>query len=465
MRIQLRPPLFLVISTILFVFNSCKKNDIETSASITTSQDLDDYKFLSNNLKQFAIILAPIINNSETRNIVRNKAKEKFDQEYEVLIKDLFTNNLIQSLVSKEKSEKLHVDLLERSGTHLYPQIYIPRYQYLEDNSLNTSTSPQVEIEDEPVPLNPILVFYSGDPEVDSSQTNQSYPGYKIVENELVYYTMVDEEYANEHEVWIFSINETVNSFGDLPCQFERTGRGGVMINAACGGGGGGGGGSVNDDPDYDPTDGPATEGLNYYPDRSDNKINFMIQNMRVTIHNESWLSGASEVAIRAKLVCHNGRNLGIPSSFPDEYTSDQASGYIGRVIRKIKRRDIKYGIWQINVNYSLQSNWLNSIPSQDPVHFIYTIFERDVFPATLNGRSGNGFGLRYALNSPIFNEPAPEGGFDLFYRANLKDGGNYPYARSHFTNTLVLATANTYAGSGLVESSSGGIYFNTVLY
>jgi hypothetical protein len=54
----------------------------------------------------------------------------------------------------------------------------------------------------------------------------------------------------------------------------------------------------------------------------------------------------------------------------------------------------------------------------------------------------------------------------NLRYRSGGEDKGfNLPYARFHFTNTLILATANTYAGSGLVESNLGGIAFNTVMY
>ena len=85
-------------------------------------------------------------------------------------------------------------------------------------------------------------------------------------------------------------------------------------------------------------------------------------------------------------------------------------------------------------------------------------MFERDIWPATLNQDH------RYALDSPIFNETAP-GPFPLFYRSSEHgyNGWNTPYARYHFTNTLILATSTTYAGSGLVENSD--IAFNTILY
>lgn len=176
---------------------------------------------------------------------------------------------------------------------------------------------------------------------------------------------------------------------------------------------------------------------------------------MRVRSHRESWLAGASEIAIRAKLVCHNGRHLGIPGSYQEEYTSDQYSNYLGKLIKKVKRKQIK-NLELLTVNYSLQKDWQNEFPNQDPVHFIYVIFERDTWPATLNKDK------RWAPNSPITNEPSP-GEFNLYYRSSDKDGNNFPYARHLFTNTLVLATANTYAGSGLVENYDIG--FNTVLY
>ena len=152
--------LFLILGFLLF---SCKKND-SIKINPQESQELNDYKFLNQRLKEFAVAFAPALNNIDTRNIIRNKAKLKLDEEYEVLIKDLFNENKINSLVSTNKSTKLHDDLFKRSGEHLFPQIYIPRFQYLEDYPADKGSSNLVEEDDL------VYVFYSGDAEVDSAQ-------------------------------------------------------------------------------------------------------------------------------------------------------------------------------------------------------------------------------------------------------------------------------------------------------
>jgi hypothetical protein len=454
MRKCIQPfPAILLLALIIL---SCKKN-ASFKDETRLSAEASDARFLNTSLKQFAIDLAPVLSNASTRNSIRNFAKQKFDEEYEVLIKDIFEDPRIASLVPVSKSGKLHNDIFKRSGEHLYPQIYIPHLQYIEDQMPGNSRE-QLATPDSILEL-PVYVFYSGDAEVDSALDEDIYPGYLLLHGSFVFSTMVDEAYANEHEVWVFSLNETVNDAGKyvLPCEVGTdcgdggTGGGG---GGGTGGGGGGGGGVVTLGPDDDPTDAPMER--KPFPELNHNKINFKIQNMRVAVHKESWLSGASEVSIRAKLVCHNGRALGDPLGEQYEYTSDQYSGYRGKLIKKVKRKDIR-NVELLTVNYPMQTEWQNEWPSQDPVHFIYIIFERDNWPAQVN----NDF--RYALPSLITGEQPP-GGFYLSYRSGgEKKQRNYPYARYHFTNTLWLSPSYTYAGSGLVENSE--MAFNTVLY
>jgi len=196
----------LLIGFSLLIMVSCNK---EESIEVIKPEPeaIKDYIFLNQKLKQLAIVLGPLIKNPSFRSIIINKVNQKFDEEYEMLIKDIFSDESIKSVVSYSKIEKIHTDLYERSGIHLYPQIYIPMYQYLEDNNRNAA---RTSTEEEPV-----LVFYSGNPDVDSSH-NETLPGYKLVNDELVYFTMVNEEYANEHEVWVFNINEVVDEEGRI---------------------------------------------------------------------------------------------------------------------------------------------------------------------------------------------------------------------------------------------------------
>jgi hypothetical protein len=393
---------------------------------------IKDYIFLNQKLKQLAIVLGPLIKNPSFRSIIINKVNQKFDEEYEMLIKDIFSDESIKSVVSYSKIEKIHTDLYERSGIHLYPQIYIPMYQYLEDNNRNAA---RTSTEEEPV-----LVFYSGNPDVDSSH-NETLPGYKLVNDELVYFTMVNEEYANEHEVWVFNINEVVDEEGRIiPSLLDENPEGD--------------GGTPTGGYDDDPEDAPSK--FVPFPELGHNKINFKIQYMRVRNPKESWLSGSSEIAIKAKLVCHNGRDLGLPyPAEKKEYSSDQYSNKLGKLIIKVKRKDVKEQNI-LTVNYPLQTNWQNYEPQQDPVHFMYVMFERDPWPAKAWEID------KYSQNSPYFpNDPHP-GKFTLWYRSS-ENFDPTPYANYHFTNTLILATAITYAGSGLVQNND--IAFNTVIY
>lgn len=435
--------LFLAIVVI-----SCKKNDIKRFESPLTEK-VDDYKFLNKRLKEFAKEFTPVLSDKNARNLIVKKAKEKFDDEYEVLVNDLFNERLITSLVPYQVNISLHRDLYKRSGEFLYPQIYIPRFQYIEDNYISnrieTDTTEEI-----------VYVFYSGNAEVDSAQSEEVYPGYRLVEGNYVYYTMVDENYANEHEVWIFSLNESPEfNRNTIPCIIDPCAPQCIEIidpENGCGGGGGGGGGTEN--PDDDPTDAPAAR--NDFPDLGHQKTNFKIHQMRVRGYRESWLAGASEISIKAKLTCHNGRDLGVINGQQKEYSSDQYANKLGKLIKKVKRKDIR-NLELLTLNYPLQTNWQNQDPNQDPIYFIYTIFERDIFPATEHRDN------RYCPVSLISNEPPP-GSFTLYWRSQDKRGQGAPYAQYFFTNTtLVAPTSNEYAGSGLVEN--GSIAFNTVIY
>jgi hypothetical protein len=350
----------------------------------------------------------------------------KFDEEYEVLINDLFKYSEINSLVPSSVNKSLHDDLYKRSGQHLYPQIYIPRLQYVEDNGGSVSVSDNIEEEDT------VFVFYSGDAEVDSAQGNEVYPGYKIVDGEYEFYTMVDEAYANENEVWVFSLNEIVDPLGRIPvpCEVNPCATGCPEAGSpSCGGGGGGGGGTGGEptgDPDDDPTDAPA-ERVDF-PELGHTKTNFKMTSMKVFQFKETWVAGASEVTIRAKLLCHNGRAMGVAGAEKKEYTSDQYSNYLGKLIKKVKRKLIKDTVL-IPLNFPLQTNWQNQVITQDPIHFFYVIFERDKWPASKNKN------MYDVGNSMETNEFSP-GKFPLWYRAGGSEAAyDAPYHDYFFSN------------------------------
>lgn len=96
----------------------------------------------------------------------------------------------------------------------------------------------------------------------------------------------------------------------------------------------------------------------------------------------EHWLAGSAEVSIRAKLHCHNNRKEGLFNGEEQPYSSDQNSDFLGKLIKKVRRRD-KNELFL--VDYSLQTNWQASQLQTDPIFFDFVIFEKDNFPAYYN--------------------------------------------------------------------------------
>jgi hypothetical protein len=424
--------LFLILA-ILF---SCKKNTNTLKGEIVEKKQ-NDYQFLKSQFLSMAKILAPEINSPSKRKEIVKKAREMFDEESEVLIKNL------PNLDSKQivNLEILENDIRNRSGSKIYTQIYIPKYKdYINNN--RQLIEPEIE--------EPILVFYTGNAEVDSSQ-NQILPGYKFINGELTFFNMIDENYADNNEVWVISVNEVVDLNGNYklpnPCELD--------FENPCGGGGGsegGGGGSYDDDP----TDAPSA--IPIFPELNHPKENFKIPNMVIKNPKESWVSGASEISIKAKLTCHNGRERGY--RFPAsqlEYRSKQYSNRLGCLIKKVKRKDVKNRT-NLFVNFTMQDNWQTAVGDQDPIFFDYLIFERDPWPAKM--WTPTVFGARSDYR--FLSDPST-----YFYSMQYRSSDNYdetPYKMGTFCGLQSLSSnPNSYAGSGLVNNTE--ITFNTIKY
>lgn len=438
--------LIFIVCCFIATASSCKKN-ISYKPDIPKSEGLSDFIFLNEHLKQLAIDIEPLIKNSTARSSIINKAKQKFDGEHEVLLKDVFSDGLIKSLVSTDIIEKSHRQLFERSGTHIYPQIYIPKYQFLEDNNIQATISDPINLNEDPV-----LVFNTGNSAVDNSK-NEIVPGFKLENGKLTFAMMIDEQYANTHEVWVLGINEVVDKKGNyINSSTLPTPNLPLPPDDDTGGGGGGGGGTTGD-PDDDPDDAPLKHVP--FPELQHPKINFKLQYMKVYNLKESWLSGAAEVAIKAKLVCHNGRVEG--QRYPaiqKEYSSDQYSNKLGKLVRKVNRNEKDK---QLTINYALQTNWQVGEPTIDPIHFMYVMFERDPWPA--NAWQWD----KYALPSPFYPSDTPPGKFTLWSRSS-NNYDAWPYGNHYFTGSPLLANSgNTYAGTGYVINND--IEYNTSIY
>jgi hypothetical protein len=432
----------LVAFSVVFVlsFSSCRKADVSQPQPNELGEK-SDYVFLRNSLRSMAIDFKAVVLNPELRGVVRDFASRKFDQEPEVLLQDLMSNSVVRSNVNGPRFKDAQDELWRRAGSRWYPQIYIPSIEEKGGDQLLARAFQEEE---------PTLVFYTGDMEVDSSSDGQTFPGYKISGDSLIFFAMVDEQYADNHNVWIYSLNEVVNQNGKFvaPCD-----AGGVCPPVEEGDGGGSGPGGSGGSEDDDPTDAPARKKL--FPELGHAKKSFQITDMAVKEHKERWLSGGSEVSIRAKLVCHNGRDQGDIIGAQKEYTSDQYSNLLGKLVRKFSRREVKNATVK-TINYNMQRDWQVEYPAVDPVYFVYVIFERDAWPAGVVQKE------RFAPISPFTGQDAP-GPFNLWYRTQGANSGETPYAEYLFCGSPLIATAGTYAGAGSVSNQS--IIFATSFY
>lgn len=465
-----------ILSTfaIILLFQSCTKND----KSIVQTQPLDkteimsksaaeQVKYAEKNLEAIGTEIAKLVQNKDFRTYVHNEVKKKFDEEYEVLIQDLFKNTIWRNKVEYAKID-LHLNQFKNlGGANYYPQIYIPKFQEIEDKG---NAKNNANLGGDLTADSIVYIYYAGDSEVDSATNeNESYAGYVMNSiGQMVYWGMVNEEYANNNEVWIISLNESVGNEGNFCPPALINGVNTYCpdnLGGCCTGGGGGENPpptGCNGAPDCDPVEmakPPHPDMGTHFP------VNCKIENMIVKERKESWLAGASEIAIRASLNCHNNLELGRPASIAvsTQYRSDQHTSFIGNLIKKFKRKEVRNQSVK-NVNFSLQTNWPTQYYQSDPIWFDYVIFERDLFPAKIN-RSPWGVqsGRVDLLNLPYSGVPSVN--WDLFYRSGgVRNGWNYYYNKSSFTsNNLLSPGQSSYYATGYVNNDE--ITFNTIAY
>jgi cell division protein FtsB len=450
---------FLLLALLLMGCSKIRINDdVEfiDKSNVLLQTRKQQINYAETNLKAIGSEIAQLSSDDNFVNFVRTQARKKFDGEYEVLVQDLLKNS---TWSSKLNSPALLAGLNAfkniggSDGANYYPQIYIPTFQYFEDE--NISNTANLLAAD-----SIIYIFYAGNEEVDTAtNTSDSYPGYyRDANGNLQYWGLVNEEYANTHEVWVFSLNESVNREGkhalpsDPPCLPNP--------DNPCGGGGpsGGSGGGAGD-PDTDPIENARPIHPTVGNPQND-IVNCRLQSMIVKDNKEHWISGASEVAIRAALNCHNNLELGNPSpAVTKQYRSDQASAYIGKLICKVKRKQVRNGT-VINANYTLQTGWPSKFRSSDPVYFDYVIFERDLWPAEKQGNMMPG--RKDIFWPPFSNTFSPN--WELDYRSHNKVGTDWgaPYRKGSLVSMLIIAS-NQYEfyQGGYVDNSK--ISFTTV--
>ncbi len=264
----------------------------------------------------------------ENRERVYSFIEKQFDGEHNVLITTLVNEGGLPGTNELHGALKAFHDI---HGNTYHPQIYIPYLDELKEAKvLGTG--------------NPIIVPYAGQEPADG----EGYTGYFVDDRgELQRIEIsIDSMQAGKKEVWVISLNESVNSEGKLDL---------VESNY---------------------TDIP-------YGGRTNAVINCRIQKMTVKHHKESWVAGKSEVAIRAARWTWNGTSNGGSGSQVDIGSNNTSFDFRGHLIREFKRKEVNNQD-EKTIHYTLQTNWAKNNFYSDPVWFGYVIFERDNWPTGL---------------------------------------------------------------------------------
>jgi hypothetical protein len=262
--------------------------------------------------------------NSKFKNKLYRQIDLQFDGDDNVLLIDLFDNSDLSLNDSLKKFlsinyPQISADSLlnifnEIDNENYYPQIYIANYSQFNENYFDTIFS----------------VAYYGREDIDN------YEGYFLNNGKVVTYkNKINSKTLEVKQVWILSINETVNSDGRLEDMPIRG-----------------------------------------------NDINGYFQNMTIKCRKESSFGGKSDIAIRADLTWWNGRD---PATGQTGAVKLFGTGPIGTNIRKFKKQEVNSNT-DVFLDWLIISNWDNSLLYNYLNVIVYSIYEKDGYTADLRG-------------------------------------------------------------------------------
>lgn len=451
----------LLMSMLSAVLFSCKKEFITPAApsftkSIVEKSAAEQVAYAETNLKKIADGFAKLAKNPTFVQYVQTEAMKKFDGQFEVLVEHILQHPQWGKLLNTVDVKEGLAAFKNLEGQNFYPQIYIPRLQNDEDYpNLNTSN---ITGDDD------VRVVIYGGAIPNSSSSSETRLSYEINEDGLlVAWQVIGEPYANNHEVWIFSLNDLLDPLGrltlpenpictnpdDPQCYY---GGGGGSGSGGTGSGGSGSGGSGTPD-DIDTVD----LARSYHPSMgSNNPVKCKIQNMVVKQHKDSWLAGGSEISIRAVLNTFNGRSLGNPTGDCEQYISGIGkTSLLGKLVKQFSRKQIN-NLTSVDVNFILQEDWPTSVTSSDPIYFDYVLFERDIWPTGKQNlkRDENGY---WETGTDYPNS------YKQFYRSGDRFYDVYRITSSNlFVNTL-STYGSVYYLNGNRSSELNSISFNVI--
>ncbi len=142
---------------------------------------------------------ADLLGDTDFKNYVYKQIEKQFDGDYNVLL-----NKVENEYGNKLKSAKINNTISFFDSINKYPQIFIPFYENLKNSNKIGAN-------------NPILVIYTDENE------NGEYVGYQLngSGNLQKLDFLIDEDFARNNEVWVFSINERVDENGEVVFNVE----------------------------------------------------------------------------------------------------------------------------------------------------------------------------------------------------------------------------------------------------
>lgn len=315
---------------------------------------------------------AHLASSSDFRALLYHEIEAQFDGDYNVLVEALATMNSGSSTVGAQMITALGSEAVFSNALHAfknldgeppyYPQIFIPSYETLIDK-YQSGELPDLFS----TAHTPTIVVYVADQEGESTL-----PGYQLdmETGELIALSNpIDEEYTENHEVWVLSLNESFNA---------------TNINGLL-------------DPG-DPDPGPITPAPSPFT-----PYDAIIEDMIVKVRKESFWGGKSDIHTFAILTDasitgpHTYMVKGDMQGWPEDHK--------GVEIRQFSKNEVKHK-WERNVDFTVVNRW--NFDYQASPYLNIVIFEYDVYPvgcrwATWQGGTGD-FNWQYRSKDDYYD-------------------------------------------------------------
>jgi len=187
---------------------SCKKSMQQTNTddmtSIVQNRDIDDEQLYDKIIETISYGLLDLSQNSQFIDIVNEEIQKKFDEDDNALLKTINSkclqvginlhDEMESTLLAYNKDE--YVEYIDEAingfdyyGEILYPQIYIP---FIENQNLDAI--PKICLNKEDDVILPVIQK----------------------QNNVIEESTANEYYAQNNLLWVISVNETVNSNGEI---------------------------------------------------------------------------------------------------------------------------------------------------------------------------------------------------------------------------------------------------------